>query len=151
MPQSHANVLLHLVFSTKHRKPFLRDPAVRDVMTGYMIGTLRHLQCPSIVTGVVEDHVHILCNLSRTITIAKLVEELKTSSSARIKTEGPTLREFHWQSGYAAFSVSQSNVDEVKRYIADQDEHHRKRTFQDEYRLLLKRHGIDVDERYVWD
>lgn len=151
MPQSHANVLLHIVFSTKHRKPFLRNESARDVMTGYLVGTLRNLKCPSLITGVVEDHVHILCNLSRTITIAKLVEEIKTSSSARIKEEGPKLRDFHWQNGYGAFSVSQSNVDEVRRYISNQEEHHRVKTFQEEYRLFLKRHGIEFDERYVWD
>ena len=120
-------------------------------MTGYLVGTLRNLQCPSLIVGVVEDHVHILCQLHRTVTIAKLIEDIKTSPSARIKDEGPTLKDFHWQNGYGAFSVSQSNVEEVKRYIANQDEHHRTRTFQEEYRLLLQRHGIEFDERYVWD
>jgi REP element-mobilizing transposase RayT len=151
MPQSLSNVLIHIVFSTKNRQPFLRKKESRDVMTGYLIGTLQNLNCPSLIVGVVEDHVHILCNLHRTISIAKLVEELKTSSSARIKTEGPQLRDFHWQNGYGAFSVSQSNVDEVRRYIENQDEHHRKRTFQEEFRLLLERHQIEYDERYVWD
>lgn len=151
MPQSLSNVLLHVVFSTKHRQPFLRDPKVRDVMTGYLVGTLRNIQCPSLIVGVVEDHVHILCNLHRTVTMAKLVEEVKTSSSARIKEEGTSLRDFHWQNGYGAFSVSQSNVEAVKEYIANQEEHHRKRTFQEEYRLMLQRHGIEWDERYVWD
>jgi REP element-mobilizing transposase RayT len=95
--------------------------------------------------------VHILCNLHRTISISKLVEELKTSSSARIKEEGELLRDFHWQNGYGAFSVSQSNVEEVRHYIENQEEHHRRRTFQEEFRLLLERHGIEFDERYVWD
>ena len=151
MPQSLSNVLLHLVFSTKHRQPFLRRPELRDVMTGYLVGTLRNLQCPSLIVGVVEDHVHVLCNLHRTISIAKLVEELKKSSSARIKEQGPQLREFHWQNGYGVFSVSQSNVPQVKTYIANQEEHHRTRTFQEEFRLLLTRHGVEFDERYVWD
>ena len=151
MPQSLANVLLHVVFSTKHRQPFLRDADVRGVMTGYLVGTLRNIQCPSLIVGVVEDHIHILCNMHRTVTIAKLVEEVKTSSSARIKEEGPKLKDFHWQNGYGAFSVSQSNVEQVREYIANQEEHHRKRTFQEEFRLMLKRHGIEWDERYVWD
>jgi putative transposase len=151
MPQSLSNVVLHIIFSTKHRRPFLREPKVRDVMIGYLVGTLRNLQCPSIIVGVVEDHVHILCNLSRTMTIANLVERVKTSSSARIKEEGPFLRDFHWQDGYGAFSVSQSKVEEVKRYIADQEQHHRTRTFQEEFRLFLQRHGMEFDERYVWD
>jgi REP element-mobilizing transposase RayT len=102
MPQSLSNVLLHVVYSTKNRQPFLHDPKVRDVMTGYLVGTLRNIQCPSLIVGVVEDHVHILCNLHRTVTMAKLVEEVKTSSSARIKEEGASLRDFHWQNGYGA-------------------------------------------------
>ena len=151
MPQSLSNVLLHIVFSTKHRRPFLELPEVQDVMTGYLVGTLRNLKCPSLIVGVVEDHVHILCNLARTITIAKLIAELKASSSGRIKEEASALRSFYWQNGYGAFSVSQSNVESVKQYIASQEEHHRKMTFQEEFRLLLRRHNIEFDERYVWD
>ncbi len=120
-------------------------------MTGYLIGTLENLKCPSLQVGVVEDHVHILCNLHRTIAIAKLVEEIKTSSSVRIKEEGPELHDFHWQNGYGVFSVSQSNAPTVKAYVANQEEHHRRMTFQDEYRAMLNRHGIEFDERYVWD
>jgi REP element-mobilizing transposase RayT len=151
MPQSLANILLHIVFSTKNREPFLRDKNVGDVMTGYLIGTLRNIECPSLAVGVLADHVHILCQLSRTITVAKLVEELKTSSSARIKQESPSLANFHWQNGYGAFSVSPSKAPEVKRYIANQEAHHRKMTFEDEYRLILRKHGVQFDERYVWD
>jgi putative transposase len=143
--------LIHVVFSTKHRQPFLRRKEVRDVMTGYLIGTLQNINCPSLQVGVVEDHAHILCSLHRTVAIAKLVEEVKTSSSARIKEEGSDLREFQWQNGYGAFSVSHSNRDQVKLYVANQEEHHRQRTFQEEYRMLLERHEIEWDERYVWD
>ncbi len=151
MPQSLANVLLHIVFSTKNRQPFLSEAADRDVMTGYLIGTLKNIKCPSLAVGVVADHVHILCNLSRTITIAKLVEEIKTSSSARIKEQGPALQEFSWQNGYGAVSVSQSNAPQVKQYVENQEEHHRTRTFEEEFRLLLEKHGVEYDERYVWD
>ena len=151
MPQSLSNVLLHIAFSTKHRRPFLKRRETQDVMTGYLVGTLRNLKCPSLIVGVVEDHVHILCNLARTITIAKLIEEVKSSSSARIKEEAAELRTFYWQNGYGAFSVSQSNVESVRRYISTQEEHHRKMTFQDEFRQLLRRHNIEFDERYVWD
>jgi REP element-mobilizing transposase RayT len=149
MPQSLANVLLHVVFSTKNRTPFLKTPELKGTMTGYLVGTLQNIDCPSLIVGVVEDHVHILCNLSRTITIAKLVEELKTSSSVRIKEEAA--RDFYWQNGYGAFSVSQSNVSAVKAYIENQEEHHRQVTFQEEYRRFLERHGLHWDERYVWD
>jgi REP element-mobilizing transposase RayT len=151
MPQSLSNVLIHFVFSTKQRHPYLRTPEIRGTMTGYMVGILRNLQCPALAIGMVEDHAHILCNLHRTVAIAHLVEEVKTASSVRIKEEGPDLRSFHWQNGYGAFSVSQSNVEQVKTYIAGQEEHHRKRTYQEEFRLLLQRHGIAHDERYVWD
>jgi REP element-mobilizing transposase RayT len=129
----------------------LRNPKARSAIKGYLIGTVQNINCPSLIVEVVEDHVHILCNLHRTMSVAKLVEELKTSSSARIKEEGPQLADFHWQNGYGAFSVSQSNVEQVKEYIANQEEHHRVRTFQEELRLLLERHGIAYDERYVWD
>ncbi len=151
MPQSLANVLLHIVFSTKHRRPFLQTKQLRETMTGYLIGTLKNLDCPSVIVGVVEDHVHILCHLSRTITIAKLIAEIKGGSSERIKQEGPSVVDFYWQNGYGAFSVSQSKVEQVKDYIANQEEHHKKRSFQEEFRELLDRHGIEYDERYVWD
>jgi putative transposase len=151
VPRSLSNVLVHLVFSTKHRQPYLQTPECRGVMTGYMIGILRNIKCPSLILGAVADHVHILCSLHRTLTIAQLVEEVKTSSSVRIKQEGPALGEFHWQNGYGAFSVSPSNIEQVKTYIANQEEHHRTMTFQEEYRKMLERHGIEYDERYVWD
>jgi len=151
MPQSLSNILIHLVFSTKNREPYLRTPELRGIMTGYMVGILQNIKCPSLIVGAVEDHVHILCSLHRTVTVARLVEELKTSSSVRIKEEGPALRDFHWQNGYGVFSVSPSNVEPVKAYIANQEEHHRKRTYQEEFRLMLERHGIEYDERYVWD
>ncbi len=151
MPQSLANVLVHLVFSTKHRQPYLRTAHLRDTLTAYTVGVLRNLDCPSLIVSAVEDHVHILCNLHRTVTIAQLVEEVKTASSVRVKEEGPELKNFHWQNGYGAFSVSQSMVNQVKAYIAGQEEHHRKRTFQEEFRIMLDRHGIQYDERYVWD
>jgi REP element-mobilizing transposase RayT len=151
MPQSLSNVLIHVVFSTKNHRPYLQRPEHRDSLIGYMVGTLRNLDCASLIIGGTEDHVHILCNLHRTVAIAKLVEEVKTSSSARIKDEGVELRDFHWQNSYGAFSVSQLQVEQVKQYIAGQAEHHRRRTFQEEYRLLLERHGIEFDERHVWD
>ena len=151
MPQSLANVLLHVVFSTKHREPFLATRELREAMEGYIVGALRNQRCPSLIVGAMPDHIHILCQLSRTITIAKLLEEVKADSSAWTKTLDPSLRPFYWQNGYGAFSVSQSNVDAVRGYIANQEEHHRRHSFQDEYRRLLEKHGIAYDERYVWD
>jgi REP element-mobilizing transposase RayT len=151
MSQSHANVLLHVVFSTKHRAPFLKSAQLRGDMTGYMVTTLENIGCPSLIVGIVEDHLHCLCRLSRTIAISKMIEEMKTESSAWVKTQSPSLRDFYWQAGYGAFSVSRSNVGVVKAYISHQEEHHRRVSFQDEYRALLARHEVKFDERYVWD
>jgi REP element-mobilizing transposase RayT len=151
MPHSLANVLLHIVFSTKNRAPFLQSPKIREEMEAYMVGTLVAIECPSLIVRTVEDHLHCLCELSRTKSIAKLVEELKVESSSWAKKQDSALRDFHWQAGYGAFSVSQSNAADVKTYIANQEQHHRKITYQDELRLLLTRHEIEFDERYVWD
>ena len=151
MPQSLANVLIHLIYSTKNRIPWLKTVARRELMNAYLVGTLRNVDCPSLSVGCVDDHVHILCNLSRTISIANLVKEIKASSSGWIKTQDAGLADFHWQSGYGAFSVSQSQMEGVKAYIANQEEHHRRVSFQDEFRAFLRRHAIPFDDRYVWD
>ena len=106
---------------------------------------------PVVLMNSIEDHIHILFRLSRTITISSAVEEVKKLSSKWLKTQSAALQSFAWQNGYGAFSVSESNVPAVCEYIANQREHHRINTFQDEYRAMLKRHGIQYDERYVWD
>jgi hypothetical protein len=116
-----------------------------------MATIFRGLKSPSLTIDGTTDHVHILFSLSRVIKIADLVEEVKTESSKWIKTKGPEFRNFHWQRGYGAFSIGQSQVPALKRYIARQKVHHQRVTFQDEYRKFLERYGIDYDERYVWD
>ena len=151
MSQSLSRVWLHLVYSTKNRTPWLRDPAVREDLYAYMATTLNNIECPTLKIGGVEDHLHILCGLSRKIAIKDLVEEAKTGPSKWIKTKGDAYRDFHWQGGYGVFSVSESNVAAVKEYIEKQEEHHRTMSFQDEFRLLCQRHQIEIDERYVWD
>ena len=151
MPQSLARVIVHIVFSTKNRVPFLNDKGVRKPLEAYMAGTLRKLSSPAIIIGCVEDHAHVLCVQSKTIALSKLIEEIKTSSSIWVKPKALKLREFHWQNGYGAFSVGQSAVEVVRRYIANQEEHHRTRTFQEELRELFKQHAVEFDERYVWD
>ena len=151
MPQSLGNVLLHVVFGTKNRAPFLQSPKIREEMNAYIVGTLAAIGCPSLIVCTVEDHLHCLCQLSRTKSIAKLVEEMKVESSSWAKRQAQALRNFQWQSGYAAFSVSRSNAPRVKTYIANQEQHHRKITFQDEFWQLLTRHEIEFDERFVWD
>jgi putative transposase len=151
MPQSLADLLIHIVFSTKNRVPFLKSVDVREHLNAYVVGALENLECPSLITRSVEDHIHVLCQLSRTMSIAQLVKEIKTTSSVWLKGQGQDLRDFHWQAGYGAFSVSHSNKPQVMDHIANQEEHHRTRTFQEEYRLLLQRHDIQFDELYVWD
>ncbi|HEY2412545.1 MAG TPA: IS200/IS605 family transposase [Pirellulaceae bacterium] len=151
MPQSLARVLVHIVFSTKNRESLLRDKTIRGELHAYAITVLESLESPSLAINSVADHIHILCALSRKIALMKLIEGVKTSTSRWIKTKGPAYRGFHWQSGYGAFSVSESKAPDVKRYIQRQEEHHRKLTYQDEFRALCDKHGLAIDERYVWD
>jgi len=150
MAQSLSSILIHLVFSTKNREPFIA-PAIEMELQKYMASIFRALKSPSLAIDGATDHLHILFALGRVITIADLVEEVKTGSSKWIKTKGREFKNFHWQKGYGAFSIGQSNVATLKRYIHNQKRHHQRVTFQDEYRKFLKAYGIDYDERYVWD
>lgn len=151
MPQSLSVVYLHLVFSVKDRHPLLRDKTLRDETHAYLSGISKRLDCAPISVGGVEDHVHLLCRFGRTITQAEWVKELKRVSNLWLKEEKPGLGDFEWQGGYAAFSVSQSNLEQVKKYIENQEEHHRTISFQDELRALLRKHEMEWDEKYVWD
>jgi putative transposase len=150
MPQSLSNLLVHLVFSTKHRSPCL-TPEVSAELFPYLTGILRNCGCITIQTGGVEDHIHLLFKLSRTLPIAQAVEKLKTSSSKWIKGKWADLTDFGWQGGYGAFSFSPREMDVMVRYVRSQEEHHRKTSFQEEFRKLLQEHGIEFDEKYVWD
>jgi len=151
MPQSLANVLVHIVFSTKNRHPFLIETGIREEMHAYLGGTCNNLDCQVLTVGGVADHVHILCSLSRKISIATLIGEIKRESSKWAKAKGRMLTKFGWQNGYGVFSVAQSDVEKVRAYIAGQEGHHRKRTFQDEFRSFLREYKLEYDERYVWD
>lgn len=150
MPQSLASILVHLVFSTKHRQPLIK-PEIEEELFKYLCGILRKYESPVIAINGVADHVHILIALSRKIALSGLLEEVKKSSSKWIKTKGENYRNFYWQNGFGAFSIGQSAVEALKEYIAKQKEHHRKKTFQDEFREFLKLYNIEYDERYVWD
>jgi REP element-mobilizing transposase RayT len=150
MSQSLVKNLIHLVYSTKHRQPLIPKNH-RVQLYAYQAGIFMEWDSPAVVIGGVEDHVHSLFSLSKNHPLKKIVEEVKKGSSRWMKLDGPENQNFHWQAGYAAFSVSQSNVVEVKQYIDDQEDHHRKLTFQDELRALFRRHGIAFDERFVWD
>ena len=151
MPQSLAQIYLHIVFSTKDRRMFLKNLKIRNAMHAYLGGTCRNLGCPVLIVGGVGDHVHILCRFGRTISVANLLRELKRESSKNVKTKSPSLAKFQWQAGYGAFSVSPAHVDALCEYIANQEEHHGTETFQEEFRRLLKKYGVEYDERYVWD
>jgi REP element-mobilizing transposase RayT len=151
MPQSLVRNLLHLVYSTKRRQPWI-IPEVQKDLWAYQAGIYRKLDCPAIVIGGVADHVHALFALSKNVALAEIVEEVKKSSSKWMKSaEGSGNKDFQWQAGYAAFSVSQSNVPQVRTYIKGQEAHHHRRSFQDEIRALLRRHRIEFDERYLWE
>jgi REP element-mobilizing transposase RayT len=150
MPQSLAKIIAHITFSTKNRVPCLSKD-VQPELHAYMAGILQELDCKPIQIGGVEDHVHVLCLLSKNHAVCKIVEELKKGSSKWIKPKEPELKGFHWQNGYGAFSVSQSRIAGTIDYIVNQTEHHRRVSFQEEFRQFLKRYDVEYDERYVWD
>ena len=150
MAQSLAKLIVHVTFSTKDRRPLI-SPDIREELNAYISGILKKVGSPSIQVNCVADHAHILFALHRTRSAAEVVEEVKKASSKWLKTHGPAMRNFHWQKGYGAFSVSPSGEASVRAYILNQEEHHRRLTFQDEFRAFLRRHGMPFDERYVWD
>lgn len=151
MSQSLSKMWTHLIFSTKDRYAFLAKPEIRQQTQAYLAAILRKHDCPTLLVGGVADHVHLLFALSKNHSIAEIVYQVKRGSSKWIKTHGSEYRNFHWQSGYGAFSVSQSHVEQVRKYIAEQERHHRRHTFQNELREFLRRYEVEYDERYVWD
>jgi REP element-mobilizing transposase RayT len=151
MPQSLARIRLHTVFSTKNRHPFLADADIRDQMKAYLGATTKRLGCSPIRISFLCDHVHMLTTLTRTLAVSGWVKEIKRVTSTWMKTCGHSYSPFRWQSGYGVFSVGLSEINTVRRYIENQETHHRHTTFKDEYRRLLTQHGIAFDERYVWD
>jgi putative transposase len=150
MPQSLAKVYLHLIFSTKNRERVLNDE-VRSDLHAYMGGILNQLGCTPVEINSEPDHVHLLFLQSRTEAISNVVAQLKKSSNDWLRTRGAGYAEFYWQGGYGVFSVSQSAVDEVREYIRHQREHHKRQSFQDEFRAFLRRYQMECDERYVWE
>ncbi|MDQ7780573.1 MAG: transposase, partial [Planctomycetota bacterium] len=151
MPQSLARIHVHIVFSTKNRGRLLSDRKARNETHAYMASILQSYDSPPVLIGGADDHAHILCALSKNHALAKVIGETKRCSSKWIKTRGREYSLFQWQNGYGAFSVSESMVARVRDYIANQEGHHLKMSFQDEFRGLLRRDGIEFDERYVWD
>lgn len=151
MPQSLSQMLIHLVFSTKHRQPFITRK-IEPELYAY-IAAILYDECysPALIIGGDKDHLHILYAQSRIWSVAKIVELIKKRSSKWMKTKGEEFKSFQWQTGYGAFSVSRSSADAVKKYISNQKEHHQKHSYKEEFRAFLDKHEIDYDEEYVWD
>jgi len=150
MAQSLAKVYLHIVFSTKDRRPYI-TPKIEENLYRYISTICDTNKSPLHKIGGMDDHIHILLELSRTITIAKLIENIKSHSSRWVKKEFNDLQKFSWQGGYGVFSVDSVTYNAVKNYVANQKEHHTKRGFKEEFLLLLKRANLEYDERYLWD
>ena len=150
MPQSLTNLLYHIIFSTKRREPYI-DADLRPRLHDYLGGIINEARGRIVIVGGVADHVHVLAYLPAPMSVPDAVRVLKANSSGWVHRTFPDRQVFAWQSGYAAFTVSRSVMDDVRRYIANQEEHHRTVTFQDEYLAFLRRHEIPFDERYMWD
>jgi putative transposase len=150
MTQSLADILLHIVFSTKDRHPWILHDIEQELFY-YICGIARQLECPIIRINGVEDHIHILLHLGRTMTVSNLLLKLKSSSSRWIKTKGDRYRHFSWQGGYGAFSVSRPSIVGVIEYISKQKEHHKNISFKEEFLEMLQRAQIVFDEKYLWD
>lgn len=150
MGQSLAKNCIHIIFSTKNRTPMITEK-IKSELYSYLGGICKKMKCQPIKIGGYKDHVHILCVLSREVALARLLEKVKSSSSRWIKTKGSHLSKFYWQNGYGAFSVNPSEIDKVISYIEKQKEHHRVKSFQDEYTAFLMKYKMEYDERYIWD
>lgn len=150
MPQSLTKLYAHLVFSTKNRQPFL-DEGIRFRVHGYLATVIRSIDSPYVVIGGVADHVHVLFDMGKMHAPVEFVEQMKRESSKFVKTLGPNYSQFYWQRGYGMFSVSPTHLEDAEKYVHNQEEHHRTRTFQEEFREFLHRYGIAYDEQYVWD
>ena len=150
MSQTLVKLYVHIIFSTKHRVPLI-TPSIQPRLHGYMTGIIQNTGSKLVRIGGIEDHVHMLVLLSKTQTLADLLQVTKKESSKWIKPFGQEFADFHWQDGYAGFSVSESAVERCIRYIDNQRRHHAKISFQDELRLLLKKHKVEYDERYIWE
>jgi len=147
---TYSNLLFHIVYSTKYRKPTVQE-RWQDDLYGYTGGIIRSQKGTLLCIGGVADHVHLLAKLSPTIAISEVLQKTKSNSSTWVNERSDVQMKFQWQPGYAAFSVSESQVESVRRYIANQKQHHRKTSFADEFLELLQKHGIEYDQRYVFE
>jgi len=150
MSQSLSQIIVHGVFSTKNRNPWL-DAELRESLFAYVATLLKSQGHVPIIIGGHDDHLHILFGLAKTISISDMIKHTKVHSSIWIKQEFENRMDFAWQSGYGAFSVAYSSMNSTIAYIANQEDHHSKTTFKDEFRKLMKEHGIEINEKYAWD
>ena len=150
MAHSLAKILLHIIFSTKNRHAWIND-SIKPRLHAYLAGTCRNLGSHAYRVGGTENHVHIACTLPRTLPVCLLVEQIKTSSSAWVKKEDPTCANFAWQAGYGVFSLGQSQLAAIIKYIDRQHEHHQKVSFKQEVAELVEKYGIETDARYLLD
>jgi putative transposase len=148
MSQSFSKFYSHIVFHTKNNAKFIRED-IEDELYSYIGGILNNIKSIPFKIGGTSNHIHVLCTLPRTMTLADLTEEIKKNSSKWIKTKGAHYRNFYWQEGYGGFSVGWSQVETVKNYIRNQKRHHAKISSIDEYKRLLKENGVEFDERYL--
>ena len=148
---SHQQLLYHIVFSTKERRPLLRDDLFRENVWRYMAGVASNLEGHALRIGGYYEHAHLLVRIPAKTAVADFVRQLKANTSKHINAENNSILKFHWQDGYGAFTVSRSKVDAVLAYIDGQLEHHRKRTFQQEYLKMLADHEVDYDLKYLWE
>jgi REP element-mobilizing transposase RayT len=150
MSQSLSKVLLHIVFSTKNRQKTI-PKHLRAKLHAYLAGVCRSKGSEAYRVGGTDDHVHIACTLPRPLTMAKLVEEIKKPSSLWMKQQEGGTGQFSWQAGYGIFSLGQSQLPALLRYIDNQEEHHRTKSFKEELLELLEKYGVEYDEKYLWD
>jgi REP element-mobilizing transposase RayT len=150
MAQTLVSLLIHIVFSTKHRQDFI-TPDIEPHLYAYLGGIAKQYQSRLLSAGGTANHVHLLVSQSKNMALSDLLEELKKSSSKWIKTQGTEFRRFHWQDGYGAFSIGASQIPAVKAYLARQKQHHQKKSFQEEFLELLEKYGIEYNEKYLWD
>jgi len=150
MAQTLVSLLIHVIFSTKHRADLI-TPEIEPELFAYLGGIARNHHSPLLAGNGTSNHVHLLLSQSKTVALSELIGDLKRDSSKWLKSKGRQFADFHWQDGYGAFSIGQSNLAAVKTYIARQKEHHRQRTFQEEFLAFLKKYNVEYDERYIWD
>ena len=149
MAQTLVSLMVHVIFSTKNREPFI-TPEIEPELFAYIGGILKNHESRLLDAGGTADHVHLLISQSKNLSLSSLMKDVKKDSSSWIKTKGRLFRNFHWQDGYGAFSIGKSDIPELKKYIERQKEHHRMRTFQEELIAFLDEYGIAYDERYLW-